>query len=596
MNLDEESASHAAALREALDELLGGYLEAKATKFGKAAPMWAAMERAQAALAALTGQHPHIVVKGSVGQGNWATVPWIALMDERLTDTTQQGVYLVYLFRADMSGVYVTFNQGVTQLKKSLGWSAAKKRLIEVARAQQTRFGERLRPSFTCAEGIDLRATGLGAEYEASTIAWRLYERGALPSPAVLVDDIQRLLAAYEEFAANPEDRMSDAPNVPAEEQATASTHALTQALRQEGFTFEQWQVAAFAHAVRTKPFVILAGISGTGKSKLPVLIAKLTGAKVHLVPVRPDWTDSADLIGYTNLQGTFVPGRLLVIAKAATDEPEVQHFLVLDEMNLARVEQYFAEVLSLIEDRTVTETGARSRAPLAPAAPEGWREVHLPGNLAIIGTVNMDETTHGFSRKVLDRAFTLEMSAVDLSDWRTRVAITATGLQWPTGRWQPLALRPGELERASESDIERVERVISVLTEANAVLSMAQLQVGYRVRDEVAMFLLHAQEDPAGFGAVDPLDLALNMKVLPRIQGGSGAVREVLQRLLVWSSEAPAKQATDRAERTEAIVTRWREAGRQDTIADAIYPRTAARLCLMWERLQTDGFTSYWL
>lgn len=587
---------HATALREALDELLGGYLEAKATKFGKAAAMWAAMERAQAALAALTAEHPHIVVKGSVGQGNWATVPWIALMDERLTDTTQQGVYLVYLFRADMSGVYVTFNQGVTQLKKSLGWSAAKKRLIEVAREQQARFGDRLRPSFTCAEGIDLRATGLGAEYEASTIAWRLYERGALPSPEVLVDDIQRLLAVYEEFAAKPEDHMSDSTTVRTEEQATASTQALTQALRQEGFTFEPWQVAAFVHAVRTKPFVILAGISGTGKSKLPVLIAELTGARVHMVPVRPDWTDSADLIGYTNLQGTFVPGRLLEIAKAATDEPEAQHFVVLDEMNLARVEQYFAEVLSLIEDRVLREDGVWSRAPLVPAAPEGWREVRLPGNLAIIGTVNMDETTHGFSRKVLDRAFTLEMSGVDLSDWRSRGPTTQAALQWPAERWRPMALRPAELEAPSDKDVDRIEEVISALTEVNELLKMAQLQVGYRVRDEVAMFLLHGHQDLAGFDGVDPLDLALNMKVLPRIQGGSGAVREVLQRLLVWTSEAPSKHAADRAERTESIVSQWREAGRKDTLSDARYPRAAARLCLMWDRLQTDGFTSYWL
>ncbi|HRE89093.1 MAG TPA: DUF3578 domain-containing protein [Myxococcota bacterium] len=604
MNEDSQSLAQAVALRNALGALLEGYLDAKITKFGKATPMWAAMERAQSALTELTKDHPHIAVKGSVGQGNWATVPWLALMDDRLTETTQQGTYLVYLFRADMSGVYATLNQGVTQLKKSLGWTAAKKRLIEVAQGLQVRFGERLRPGFTCGEGIDLRATGLGGEYEASTVAWRLYERGNLPSPAELVEDLRRLLAVYDELASKTEGPMPADDAVPPD---GIATRPLAVALRERGFTFEPWQVAAFVHALRTKPFVILAGISGTGKSKLPVLVGELTGAKVHLVPVRPDWTDSADLIGYTNLQGTFVPGRLLEIAKAAIQGPEIQHLVVLDEMNLARVEQYFAEVLSLIEDRVWSEAGPRSRAALAPSASDEWREVYLPANLAIVGTVNMDETTHGFSRKVLDRAFTLEMSSVDLSDWRARERSETGEVRWPLNGWRPRGLRPSELDALTERDIERVDQVIEVLTDVNEVLTIAQLQVGYRVRDEVALFLLHADADKEGFAAADPMDLALNMKVLPRIQGGSGAVREILQRLLLWSAGKFAREAkpTQRMERmaglvdpdeVERVLTQWRGAGRRDALDGARYPRTAARLCLMWERLQTDGFTSYWL
>jgi hypothetical protein len=462
-------------------------------------------------------------------------VPWIALLDQRLTDSTQHGVYLVFLFRADMTGVYATFNQGVTKLKRELGGSAAKKQLLEVAQVLRARFGERLRPAFTSADGIDLRATGLGAEYEASTIAWRLYETGSLPPAQELMDDLYCLLDVYDEFAANSE--ASDMPDSPPAEDPAWSTVALTRALRAKGFNYEAWQVAAFVHALRTKPFVILAGISGTGKSKLPLLVGELTGARVHLIPVRPDWTDSADLVGFTNLQGTFVPGRLLEIAQTAGQEPMVQHIVVLDEMNLARVEQYFAEVLSLIEDREWSEAGPRSRTPLAASAPAPWNAVRLPANLSIVGTVNMDETTHGFSRKVLDRAFTLEMSAVDLSDWRVSAPAGAVAsVPWSVVRWRPVALRPGEIESPSDQEHDRVDRVITALTEVNQALSVAQLQVGYRVRDEVALFLIHASADPDGFGQVDPLDLALSMKVLPRILGGSSAIRAVLERLLGWA------------------------------------------------------------
>lgn len=589
---DRSMLEHATTLREALQEILSGYLDAKSSKIGKTSPMWMAMDQAQAALTELSREYPHILVKSSVGAGNWAAVPWIALLDERLTDTTQNGVYLVYLFRADMSGVYVTFNQGVTKPRKSLGWPAAKNQLLAVAQAQRARFGDRLRPAFTSADGIDLRATGLGAEYEASTIAWRLYETGALPPARELMDDLYRLLDVYDEFAAKPEG--SDMPDAQPAEDPAWSTIALTRALRAKGFTFEAWQVAAFVHALRSKPFVILAGISGTGKSKLPLLVGELTGARVHLVPVRPDWTDSADLVGYTNLQGTFIPGRLLEIAKAASDEPTAQHIVVLDEMNLARVEQYFAEVLSLIEDRESSDVGPRSRAPLAPSAPAPWSAVRLPANLSIVGTVNMDETTHGFSRKVLDRAFTLEMSTVDLSDWRVS-APTAAGepVPWTQARWQPVALRPGDIASPSDHDHARVEQVITALTELNQMLSLAQLQVGYRVRDEVALFLIHADADPDGFAPVDPLDLALNMKVLPRIQGGSSAIRALLQRLLVWAYDGKSQAVS---ERTDKLVGDWTAGGRSESFEGARYPRTAARLCLMWERLQSDGFTSYWL
>lgn len=589
---DRSMLDHATTLRDAIQEILTGYLEAKSTTIGKSSPMWKVMERAENALAELTREYPHIVVSTTVGKGNWATVPWIALLDQRLTDSTQHGVYLVYLFRADMTGVYATFNQGVTKLRKAIGWNAAKKKLIEVAEAQRARFRSRLRPAFTCADGIDLRATGLGAEYEASTIAWRLYETGALPSAQELMNDLYQLLDAYDEFVANPEEsEMPDA--LPAEDPAW-STVALTRALRAKGFSFEPWQVAAFVHALRTKPFVILAGISGTGKSKLPLLVGELTGARVHLVPVRPDWTDSADLVGYTNLQGSFVPGRLLEIAKAAADEPLVQHIVVLDEMNLARVEQYFAEVLSLIEDREPSAAGPRSRGPLAPSAPGPWSTVRLPANLSIVGTVNMDETTHGFSRKVLDRAFTLEMSAVDLSDWRGSSSAGASEpVPWSIARWRPVALRPGDIASPTDREHERVEQVIKALTEANQILGLAQLQVGYRVRDEVALFLIHADADPDGFGPVDPLDLALNMKVLPRIQGGSSAIRTLVQRLLAWAYDGKDQLDT---ERTEKLVGDWVAAGRSEAFEGGRYPRAAARLCLMWERLQSDGFTSYWL
>ncbi len=102
---DAEAIRHATALSTALETLLAGYIEAKSTKINKASPMWVAIQEAQSALEELGAEYPHIEVKSSVGKGNWAEVPWISLLDDRITDTTKHGVYAVYLFRADMTGV-----------------------------------------------------------------------------------------------------------------------------------------------------------------------------------------------------------------------------------------------------------------------------------------------------------------------------------------------------------------------------------------------------------------------------------------------------------------------------------------------------------
>lgn len=135
-------------------------------------------------------------------------------------------------------------------------------------------------------------------------------------------------------------------------------------------------------------------------------------------------------------------------------------------------------------------------------------------------------------------------------------------------------------------------------LTELNTVLIQAQLQLGYRTRDEIALFVLHAEDVASAFVTrmgkpVDPLDLALLMKVLPRIVGGSMAIRRVLLELAAWAMSGSQAKTS---ESIEAIIQPWVEEGRPQAQPGALYPRTAARLFLMLKRLQSEGYTSYWL
>ncbi|MBD8467061.1 AAA family ATPase [Plantibacter sp. CFBP 8798] len=354
-----------------------------------------------------------------------------------------------------------------------------------------------------------------------------------------------------------------------AAEVAGDDTRSVLEYVERRGFHFAPWQVASYITAIRTKPFVILAGVSGTGKSALPRLVAEATGAIATTVPVRPDWNDSSELLGYKSLTGDFEPGHLLRFAREAKANPDMQYFFLLDEMNIARPEYYFAEVLSRIEETGVLLDPAGA-TPLKPEAGAEWGSIAMPANLAVVGSVNMDETTFGFSRKVLDRAFVIEFSEVDLS-LIGQGELAARPRAWHSDAWRRESATLFHHPRSTEPS---VIRVVETLSELNAVLKLAQLHFGYRVRDEVAMFVLAAERSPDQFesaegGQIDPLDLAISMKVLPRIQGSGVVISNLLRQLAEWAQPSDG--------------------------AGSAFPVCAQRIDLMQRRLVETGFTNYW-
>lgn len=384
------------------------------------------------------------------------------------------------------------------------------------------------------------------------------------------------------------------------------SMTALIAEIEARGFVYQPWQVAAYVTALRTKPFVILAGVSGTGKSKLPMLVAELTGAVApRRVAVRPDWTDGSDVIGYVDLQNKFRPGVVLQEMRTASMNSHRYHICLVDEMNLARVEHYFAEFLSAVEDRRPAEIGGFESTPIItqqlPDNTGEWDEQGIPANLGIVGTVNMDESTHGFSRKVLDRAFTIELSDIDLSGGvgkKSDAKSKGNPVAWPAEIWSCIAARIDDLDLNDQRNQRDVTQTIETLQKVNESLIHAQLQVGYRTRDEIAIFVVNAREIRKSFTTsdgsdVDPMDLALMMKILPRIVGGSNSIRRVLLGLIGFAtSGSPLAADGD----PTSIVETWERQGRPGSYPGARYPRTTSRLCLMWERLEVEGFTSFWL
>lgn len=320
--------------------------------------------------------------------------------------------------------------------------------------------------------------------------------------------------------------------------------------------------------AIKSKPFLLLAGISGTGKSRIVRELARACWEEgtddykaqkpknFQMVQVKPNWHDSSDLIGYVSRvsgKAEFVAGEFLKFIAKTWEDTETPYFLCLDEMNLAPVEQYFAEYLSVIESRKSHEDGTVTTDPIVEKADEEWyfnltasltsnedirkqfnnEGICIPQNLIVVGTVNMDETTFSFSRKVLDRAITIEMNEVDLHGGLTErnEQIGKLGKAELIG----YAVEGVDVYGANK-DV--CETVLTYLDAVNAVLEGTPFKVAYRTRNEFLLYVVNnlpyckdenGNDLEQGYVIARALDEITSMKVLSRIEGDDTKVSDEL-------------------------------------------------------------------
>ncbi|WP_235338422.1 McrB family protein [Paenibacillus wulumuqiensis] len=439
---------------------------------------------------------------------------------------------------------------------------------------------------------------------------------------------VQRMGAApSSEWANQFEEVVTESPDVEEAEsvvfirdiEVKETLHNIQEYISQRGFYFPEKLTHNFYLSLKSRPFVILAGISGTGKTRLVRLFAEAVGATVsnkqfHLIPVRPDWSDPADLIGYRDLSGSFKPGPLMnVFVEASKPENRRKpYFVCLDEMNLARVEHYFSDMMSLLETQVwedavdtvqqedTAHTG-RKRIVTAPVFPDElldneedqsrYGHLGIPENVYIVGTVNMDETTYPFSKRVLDRANTIEFNAIDLmqlpsltGDSQQLVDVVPVEQSFLRSDYLQLI---DALQDHQELIIRTTERLVAV----NEILEDIHAHVGFRIRDAVCFYLVYNErfdlmtEDAA-------FDLQLLQKILPRIQGSQSGVRRALVNLLKLCLKGSVRIPSP-LEDDDDFWSRWSRGG---TPPEARYPESARKLVYMIRRLDEDGFTSYWV
>lgn len=381
-------------------------------------------------------------------------------------------------------------------------------------------------------------------------------------------------------FAKNLLGSSTETENIKAFKSELIAVNHIHSYITSKGFYYKKEDVKNLYLCMKSKPFVILSGISGTGKTKIIQWFAESMGAteendQFTLIPVRPDWSDSSDLLGYKDIKDNFKEGPLTKVLKEASQHLDRPYFVLLDEMNLARVEYYFSDLLSVMESRKWQDGEIRTSAVL----PEDviGESLTIPPNVYFAGTVNMDETTHPFSKKVLDRANTIEFGEVYLDHFDFIDSSNETDpFQVHNNQLQGQFLH---LKDAYFDHKELIQRVTTDLMEVNAYLKKIGAHVGYRVRDEVCFYMIH--NDQSGLMTYnEAFDFQLLQKILPRIAGSDSGVQAVLIDLYQF--------CTSRIVSVDQLPIEVDEGAR--------FPKSAYKLLEMLRRLPVDGFTSFWL
>ncbi|WP_337102014.1 MrcB family domain-containing protein [Paenibacillus sp. YIM B09110] len=793
VELDNYNSNLAApvSLNQSLTQIMNGYISAKTQPFSSHQLGTLLRQTLPTNLKKLSFIDDNYKVQGSIGQGNWANIPWLAVLDKRITDTTQHGEYVVYLFAEDMSSVYLTLAQGVTVPLKDRGKREGYQYLQQ--KVQEIR---ELLPleNMQKDEHIHLTSSGLGRDYQVSTIAYLRYERNHIPDEEQLIADLENMMANYklyvekmsnpvspsiatfkytmahlylsqgiiaylgkefptsialDELTANqssvlisgddvkhPKERIQhigrallelgliridnghysftplgiqyanamdsnpwrlsseqvellrqiladnnndvssssnlikainmaiiiarnlsefsleqfnekfisemqlqeDWGKVTQEnrsrfmlnwleelafvqkqgdkyiiqgdkENETLDTLTVSERIEhikdyiaQKGFHYPGSLIENLYLSFKTKPFVILAGVSGTGKTKLVKLFAEALGAtslnkQFSLIPVRPDWSDPSDLLGYKDLSGAYRPGQLadVLVEASKSGNRHKSYFICLDEMNLARVEHYFSDMLSIIETQEwqnehIVTSPLIHKDSLRHEDQSLYGNLSLPDNVYLIGTVNMDETTHPFSKKVLDRANTIEFNYINLGQFPDEVGFSNVAGASQAGN-SFLRSEYLQLIDVYQDYKDLVQKTTEKLVKINSILEEIHSHVGFRIRDAVCFYMIYNErfqllsEDAA-------FDLQLLQKILPRVQGSSSSVKRVLLQLM-QGALGKTLPIAELMEDSSDLYMKWSASQTEEA---AKHPQTARKIAFMLRRLEEDGFTSYWL
>ena len=511
------------------------------------------------------------LVNGSVGKGRATKTPWIAILDKEITTSTREGVYIVFLFSSDYKHVYLTLNQGTT-VPGQFGPRLGKKEIADNSK--------RIRNLLNINEAI-LKIDGN------ADIADERYKLGAIYYTLWDVNDInegERVLKLYLSIYKKYKESFDTTPTSTIQKHETMtilpfSITSVVETLISTGLIYSETLIKRLAYSLMAKPFVILSGLAGSGKTQLALTFAKCLSENIEeqvcTVSIGADWTNREPLLGYPNAlnKDEYVKPEsgVLQLLMRANEDSSKPYFLILDEMNLSVVERYFADFLSAMESGEPIKLwdGNESEEDENKYVP---KEIHLPKNVFIIGTINVDETTYMFSPKVLDRANVIEFKIAP--DEMDKYLGKKVNINLKAG-YSACADMAVDFVNKANSQVEKDEKNKVVLLSFFKELKKVNAEFGYRTVNEISRYLHFSDGELSADSAIDT---AILQKLLPKLHGSRKKLVPVLTSL--WKlclKDGVAKEIDAEFDAT-----------------DFKYPESAEKIQRMYHAVVDNGFTSF--
>jgi len=538
------------------------------------ASMWEHRKNNDFEQSSLKCSYRGLLVKASIGMsGNISKIPWISFCAKG--QKTHKGIYPVLLFYGTPE--FLQKNNNRTIVKKIvLAYG------ISATEVPDILWGSAVDDKKTIADAFvkwNYSTSDNGIKKYNSSYVFEEYEWEDPIDYEKIQIDIDKIIDIYMAVLVSTDKKTVTVPPIrtPILKSAkTINSTELIMGILSTGLIYSDTLIKRLAFSLMAKPFVILSGLTGSGKTQLALAFAKCLSENIKeqvcTVSIGADWTNREPLLGYPN---ALQPGKyeepesgVLQLLMRANDNPSKPYFLILDEMNLSVVERYFADFLSAMESGESIKLWDNEKGNVP-------KEILLSKNVFIIGTINVDETTYMFSPKVLDRASVIEFKIAPNEMEHYLGETVNINL---ANAYSACADMAEDFVNKAQSQVAKDDKQKDVLLSFFKELKKVNAEFGYRTVNEICRYLHFAEKDENGLKGNEAVDTAILQKLLPKLHGSAKKLKKVLGPM--W--KLCLKDGVTKEIDTEFNAT------------DFKYPESAEKIQRMYNAVVDNGFTSF--